>query len=40
MTALMHDIGKARVPLDVLNKTTGLDDAEWRIMRRTRGSGR
>ena len=32
MTALMHDIGKARIPLDVLNKTGGLDDAEWRIM--------
>ena len=32
MTALMHDIGKARIPLDVLNKTSGLDDAEWRIM--------
>jgi HD-GYP domain-containing protein (c-di-GMP phosphodiesterase class II) len=32
MTALMHDIGKARIPIDVLNKTSGLDDAEWRIM--------
>jgi HD-GYP domain-containing protein (c-di-GMP phosphodiesterase class II) len=32
MTALMHDIGKARIPLDILNKTTSLDDAEWRVM--------
>ncbi len=32
MTALLHDVGKARVPIEVLNKTTGLDDAEWRIM--------
>ena len=32
MTALMHDIGKARIPLDILNKTTSLDDAEWRAM--------
>jgi HD-GYP domain-containing protein (c-di-GMP phosphodiesterase class II) len=32
MTALMHDIGKARIPVDVLNKATGLDEREWRIM--------
>ncbi|MBA2459945.1 MAG: HD domain-containing protein [Gemmatimonadales bacterium] len=32
MTALLHDVGKARVPLEILNKTTGLDDREWRIM--------
>jgi HD-GYP domain-containing protein (c-di-GMP phosphodiesterase class II) len=32
MTALMHDIGKARIPLDILNKTTSLDEAEWRAM--------
>ena len=32
MTALMHDIGKARVPASVLNKTGGLDEHEWRIM--------
>ncbi len=32
MTALLHDVGKARVPLDILNKTTGLDEQEWRIM--------
>ncbi|MEO8227891.1 MAG: HD domain-containing phosphohydrolase [Gemmatimonadota bacterium] len=32
MTALMHDIGKARIPLEILNKTSGLDEAEWRVM--------
>lgn len=32
LTALLHDIGKARIPLEILNKTTGLDEDEWRIM--------
>ena len=32
MAALMHDIGKARIPVEILNKTSGLDDREWRIM--------
>jgi HD-GYP domain-containing protein (c-di-GMP phosphodiesterase class II) len=32
MTALMHDIGKARIPIEILNKTSGLDDREWRVM--------
>jgi HD-GYP domain-containing protein (c-di-GMP phosphodiesterase class II) len=32
MTALLHDVGKARVPLDILNKTTGLDEIEWKVM--------
>jgi HD-GYP domain-containing protein (c-di-GMP phosphodiesterase class II) len=32
MTALLHDVGKARVPIDILNKTTGLDDTEWKVM--------
>jgi HD-GYP domain-containing protein (c-di-GMP phosphodiesterase class II) len=32
MTALLHDVGKARVPLEILHKTTGLDETEWRIM--------
>jgi len=32
LTALLHDVGKARVPVDILNKTTGLDEREWRIM--------
>jgi HD-GYP domain-containing protein (c-di-GMP phosphodiesterase class II) len=32
MTALLHDVGKARVPVQILNKTTGLDESEWRTM--------
>ncbi len=32
MAALFHDIGKARVPLEVLNKTGGLTDEEWRMI--------
>jgi HD-GYP domain-containing protein (c-di-GMP phosphodiesterase class II) len=30
LAALFHDIGKSRVPLDVLNKASGLTDVEWR----------
>jgi HD-GYP domain-containing protein (c-di-GMP phosphodiesterase class II) len=32
MTALLHDVGKARVPVEILNKTTGLDEREWQVM--------
>lgn len=32
MAALLHDIGKARVPLEVLNKVDKLSDAEWRMI--------
>jgi HD-GYP domain-containing protein (c-di-GMP phosphodiesterase class II) len=32
MAALLHDVGKSRIPLEVLNKTGGLNDDEWRIM--------
>lgn len=32
MTALMHDLGKARVPIEVLNKVGTLEDAEWRMI--------
>jgi HD-GYP domain-containing protein (c-di-GMP phosphodiesterase class II) len=32
LTALLHDVGKARVPVEILNKTTGLNEREWRIM--------
>jgi HD-GYP domain-containing protein (c-di-GMP phosphodiesterase class II) len=28
--ALMHDIGKSRVPTDLLRKSTALDDDDWR----------
>ena len=32
LTALMHDIGKARIPIEVMNKPSGLTDDEWRIL--------
>ncbi len=32
LAALMHDVGKARIPLEVLNKTGGLDEEEWQLM--------
>jgi HD-GYP domain-containing protein (c-di-GMP phosphodiesterase class II) len=32
LAALFHDVGKSRIPLDILNKAGPLDDDEWRIM--------
>jgi HD-GYP domain-containing protein (c-di-GMP phosphodiesterase class II) len=32
MAALFHDIGKSRVPLEVLNKEGGLTDDEWKMI--------
>ena len=32
MTALLHDIGKAKVPIEILNKTHGLAEEEWRVI--------
>ncbi|HEU4995916.1 MAG TPA: HD domain-containing phosphohydrolase [Gemmatimonadaceae bacterium] len=32
MAALFHDIGKSRVPVDVLNKAGSLTDEEWRLI--------
>ena len=34
LSALMHDIGKVRTPLEILNKTSQLDDDEFAIMKR------
>ena len=31
---MIHDLGKARVPLAILEKPAALDEDEWRIMRR------
>jgi HD-GYP domain-containing protein (c-di-GMP phosphodiesterase class II) len=32
LAALFHDVGKSRVPLEVLNKTGSLSEEEWRVM--------
>ncbi len=32
--ALFHDIGKVRIPLEILNKPKELDDDEWKQMRK------
>lgn len=32
MTALLHDVGKAKVPPEILNKAGGLDEREWKII--------
>ena len=32
MAALLHDVGKARVPAEVLNKAGKLDEQEWKII--------
>jgi HD-GYP domain-containing protein (c-di-GMP phosphodiesterase class II) len=32
LTALLHDIGKARIPIEVMNKASGLTEDEWRML--------
>ena len=32
MAALLHDIGKSRIPLEILNKASSLSEDEWRII--------
>ena len=32
MAALLHDVGKARVPAEILNKTGSLDEREWKFI--------
>jgi len=32
LAALLHDVGKARVPLEVLNKEGGFSEEDWRLM--------
>ena len=33
-TALLHDIGKSKIPIEVLNKPSPFDDGEWGMMKR------
>ena len=33
MTALLHDIGKAKIPKEIINKPDKLDDDEWRLIK-------
>ena len=32
LAALLHDIGKVRIPLEILNKASGLDEEEWKFI--------
>jgi HD-GYP domain-containing protein (c-di-GMP phosphodiesterase class II) len=34
MTALFHDVGKSKIPKEVLNKPGALDQAEWALMKK------
>jgi HD-GYP domain-containing protein (c-di-GMP phosphodiesterase class II) len=33
LTALLHDVGKIRIPAEIINKPGKLDDEEWEIMK-------
>jgi putative nucleotidyltransferase with HDIG domain len=33
ITALLHDIGKAKIPKEIINKPDKLDDDEWKLIR-------
>jgi HD-GYP domain-containing protein (c-di-GMP phosphodiesterase class II) len=34
MAALLHDVGKAKIPREILNKPSHLDEEEWDVMRK------
>lgn len=34
ITAMLHDIGKSKIPIEVLNKPASLNDEEWGLMKR------
>jgi HD-GYP domain-containing protein (c-di-GMP phosphodiesterase class II) len=34
MTAIFHDVGKSKIPIEVLNKPGALDEREWMLMKK------
>jgi HD-GYP domain-containing protein (c-di-GMP phosphodiesterase class II) len=34
ITALLHDIGKSKIPKEILNKPASLDEEEWKLMKK------
>lgn len=34
VAALLHDVGKVKIPMEILDKPTALDEREWTIMKR------
>jgi len=34
ITAMLHDIGKSKIPIEVLNKPASLDENEWSLMKK------
>jgi HD-GYP domain-containing protein (c-di-GMP phosphodiesterase class II) len=34
LTALFHDVGKSKIPIEVLNKPGALDEKEWALMKK------
>jgi HD-GYP domain-containing protein (c-di-GMP phosphodiesterase class II) len=34
LTALLHDIGKSKIPIEILNKPSSFDDGEWGMMKK------
>jgi HD-GYP domain-containing protein (c-di-GMP phosphodiesterase class II) len=34
ITAMLHDLGKSKVPREIVNKPDKLDDAEWNLMKK------
>jgi HD-GYP domain-containing protein (c-di-GMP phosphodiesterase class II) len=34
ITAMLHDIGKSKIPIEILNKPSALDDEEWGQMKK------
>ncbi|MDI7259483.1 MAG: HD-GYP domain-containing protein [Thermodesulfobacteriota bacterium] len=34
ITSMLHDIGKSKIPIEVLNKPAALDEGEWSLMKK------